>query len=98
VPSTSIVSRGSAKRLTTSITRSWFSWTKGASVVWVNWRSQLPTVRAVGIRAKRQAAEAGDEGIPTEIAEVLQPTGPHVEQRHDEQDETASPRPPVCGE
>src|SRR5262249_13590047 len=51
VPSTSIVRRGRARRLMASYTICSLSRTQGARVVWVNWRSQLPTVRAVGMRA-----------------------------------------------
>ncbi len=37
----------------------------------------------------RQPAEAGKEGIAAEIPKMLQPTGPDVEQRQDEQGEAA---------
>ena len=52
--SMSIVTRGRARRWTASMTRSWLSWTNGARVACVNCRNQLPTVRAVGRRAKPQ--------------------------------------------
>jgi hypothetical protein len=32
----------------------WLSWTRGRRVSWVKLRSQLPTVRAVGTRARPQ--------------------------------------------
>ena len=41
-------------------------------------------------RDPRQAAEARDEGITGDIAQVLQPPGTDVEQRQDEQGETTS--------
>src|SRR5439155_20794019 len=44
-------SRGRASRFTASVTRSWSNWTSGVRVRRVNWRSQVATVRAVGIRA-----------------------------------------------
>ena len=54
VPSMSIVSRGRARRVTASMTRSWLSWTNGARVPCVNCRNQLLIVRAVGRRANPQ--------------------------------------------
>ena len=52
---------------------------------------ELPEPVGHGARRRnaRQPAEARDQGIAGEIAEVLQPTGPDVEQRQDEQGEAA---------
>jgi hypothetical protein len=123
VPSTSIVRRGRARRLTASMTRSWLGWTRGATVLCMNWRNQLPTVRAVAIRANPwrsrapatprcpapsgrcstpwaggpSSAEAGDEGIAGEIAQVLQPPGPDVEERQDEEGQPAPAVVPARG-
>jgi hypothetical protein len=54
VPSTSMVRRGRSSWATASVTSSWFSRLKAVSVVRVNVRSQLPTVRAVGTRPRPQ--------------------------------------------
>ena len=65
----------------------WLSWTSGASEAWVNCRSQLATVRAVG--QSRQPAEASDQRIAGEIAQMLQPARAGVEQRQHEQGKPA---------
>jgi len=88
VPSTSMVRRGRARTLDRLDDESVVSWTNGARVACENCRNQLPTVRR---REAGQAAEAGDQGIAGDIAQVLQAARPDVEQGQDSRRERPPP-------
>jgi hypothetical protein len=74
---------------------SW-TWTRATvAVLCVNWRSQLPTVRAVGIRANPQ--KRAMRGSLPRYRRCSSRRAPDVEQRQDEQGEAAPAIVSTCG-